>query len=190
MLRSPSVYRKVLLAVLFLALVYGLMAIALRTIGLENAHHFIQRAGALAPVLFVLICSVSLIFAPISGSSVIVMGGVLFGHNVAFVLSLLGSILGCSANFWISRKLGRKVVTRLIGHNELAALDRFSYRLKSHQGIVYMILLMPIAQDIVSYAVGLTKISYWHFLIALTISGVAIVAVYTYLGSSLLEAML
>jgi uncharacterized membrane protein YdjX (TVP38/TMEM64 family) len=59
-----------------------------------------------------------------------------------------------------------------------------------NRGLFYLTLLMPLSQDIVSYAAGLTPISYSRFAIALILSGTVIVSAYIYLGSSLLEALL
>lgn len=189
-MRINSQLKKILLALLFIAVVYALMALALRAIGLENAQNFVRRAGAWAPLIFVVLCSLSLIVAPFSGSSLFVAGGALFGKETGFILSYVATLVGCSTNYWISRKLGREVVSRFIGKKNLDELDSFINRLKSQQSIFYIILIMPLSQDIVSYAVGLTKIKYSHFLIALIISGIAIVAAYIYLGSSLLEALI
>nr|WP_242025335.1 VTT domain-containing protein [Leptolyngbya sp. FACHB-36] len=175
---------------LFLVVLYVGMALVLRAIGLENAQNSIKQAGVLAPILFILISAVSLIIAPLSGSSIFIIGGAVFGKETAFFLSWIASTLGCSLNFWISRKFGRRVAARLIGKTSLVELDRFMQRLKRQREILYMILLMPIAQDIVSYAVGLTNVKYTHFLIALVISGAGIVAAYIYLGTSLLETLI
>lgn len=189
-MRINSKFKKSLLAVLFVVSIYALMAIALRIIGLENAKNAIRKTGVWAPVLFIILCTTSLIVAPLSGSSLFVVGGALFGKGIGFILSWLASTVGCSINFWISRKFGRGVANRFIGKSNLDNLDRFAGQLKNRRSIFYMVLLMPLSQDIVSYAVGLTKISYWHFLIALILSGTAIVAAYIYLGSSLLEALI
>jgi uncharacterized membrane protein YdjX (TVP38/TMEM64 family) len=182
--------KKVFLALLFITVIYALMALALRAIGLENAQSFIKRTGAWAPLIFVALCSLSLIIAPLSGSSLFVAGGALFGKETGFILSYVATLIGCSTNYWISRKLGREVASRFIGKKNLDELDSFINRLKSHRSIFYIILIMPLSQDIVSYAVGLTKIKYSHFLISLVISGAGIVAAYIYLGSSLLEALI
>lgn len=186
---SPKV-KKILIAVLLFVSFYGLAIVILRAIGLENLQGAIQHLGIWAPVAFVLLCTVSMILAPLSSSSVFVTGGVLFGQQIGFLLSLLASVIGCCVNFWISRKLGRRVAARFIGHSSLDDLDRFTQRLNSHHGIMFMILVLPISQDLLSYAVGLTKVKFWKFFVALVISGIAVVGAYVYLGSGLLEALL
>jgi uncharacterized membrane protein YdjX (TVP38/TMEM64 family) len=183
-------FKKVLLALLFGLAVYAVMVLALRWVGLENAQAFVRSTGIWSPIVFIFICTASLIIAPLSGSSIYIAGGALFGKEVGFLLSYLASLLGCSINFWISRKFGRKVATRFIGKGNLAELDKSTEQFKSHHEIFYMIAMMPLSQDVVSYAVGLTKITYRNFFIALAISAVGIVAAYIYLGTGLLEALI
>jgi uncharacterized membrane protein YdjX (TVP38/TMEM64 family) len=189
-MRFRSRLKKIGLAVLGLVITYASIVLVLRGVGLENAQDWIQHTGFWSPVVFVIICAVSLIIAPLSGSSFFIIGGTLFGKEPAFFLSFLGSLIGCSVNFWISRKLGRRVAHRLVSQDHLDKLDRFMNQLKSHHSIFYIALIMPLSQDVVSYAVGLTKVKYVHFFIALFFSTAAIVAAYIYIGTSLLEAIL
>lgn len=186
-MRFTSKLKKILLVIFFVIILYLIMALALQTIGLDNAQQFVRKAGVWAPVVFIALCAVSLILAPLSGSSLFVVGGTLFGKHNAFLLSYIASILGCSANFWISRKFGRRVAQRLIGKANLDELDKFINKLKSSSSILYMIIIMPLSQDIVSYAIGLTKIKYTQFLIALILSSTIVISGYVYIGSSLLE---
>lgn len=181
---------KLLLALLFLAITYVVMALALRAVGLDNAQQYIARAGVWAPVVFILISASSLILAPLSGSSVYIIGGALFGKGVAFFLSLIATLIGCNTNFWISRQFGRRVAARFIGHSSMDELDQFTQRIKSHHSVIYMTVMMPLAQDIVSYAVGLTKVPYVQFLIALILSAPVVVGFYIFLGTSLLEFLI
>ena len=186
-MRFPSKIKNIILALFLVTILYLTMALAIQTIGLDNAQMFIKKTGIWAPIVFIILCAVSLILAPLSGSSLFVVGGTLFGKHDAFLLSYIATIIGCSANFWISRKLGRKVAQRFIGKANLEELDKFTGKLKSSRSILYMIAIMPFSQDIVSYAIGLTKIKYTYFLIALILSSTIVIGGYVYIGSSLLE---
>jgi len=182
--------RKLLLALLVVIAIYGLMALALRLIGLENAQALIHSTGIWAPLVYVLLCAASLIIAPLSGSSMYVLSGALFGKFAGFLLSLGACFLGCHVNFGLSRRFGRKVIARFIGARNVVELDRMTRQLKSHHSVFYIAVLMPLSQDIVSYAVGLTKIHYSAFLLALLLSAPFVVGAYIYLGTSLLEALI
>ncbi len=186
-MQFSSKLKNILLAIIFIGIFYLIMALALQTIGLGNAQLFVKQTGVWAPIVFVALCAASLIIAPLSGSSLFVVGGTLFGKHNAFLLSYLASIIGCSANFWISRKLGRKVAQKFIGKPNLEELDKFINKFKGSRSILYMVMVMPLSQDIVSYAIGLTKIKYTYFLIALILSSTIVISGYVYIGSSLLE---
>jgi len=188
--RINSKIKKLLLAFLGIVLLYAGLVFVLRAIGLENLHLTVRQMGVWAPAAFVLISVFSVILAPISSSSIFATGGILFGQHVGFLLSFLSSIVGCCTNFWISRKLGRAVVARFIGHDSLAQLDRFTARLNHRHSIAFMMLIMPVSHDMVSYAVGLTKVKFWQFFIALFVSGFVTIAAYVYLGTSILEALI
>lgn len=187
--RLNSRLKKILMALLIVVALYALAILVLRAIGIDTLHQTIKQLGIWAPIAFLVLCTISMILAPLSSSSVFVTGGVLFGQQIGFMLSFLATVIGCCVNFWISRKLGRKVAARFIGKSSLDDLDRFTHRLNSHHGILFMMLIMPISQDLVSYAVGLTKVRFWKFFVALVISGIAVVGAYVYLGSGILEAL-
>jgi uncharacterized membrane protein YdjX (TVP38/TMEM64 family) len=188
-MRINSQIKKLVIATLFFAIAYLIMVLILRVVGLENTHNWIKKAGVWAPLLFIIICSGSLVIAPLSGSSLFIVGGALFGKETSLILSFISNVLGCNINFWISRKLGQKAALHFIGKSNLQSLNGFLSQLKGHHSIVYMTLLIPLSQDIVSYAIGLTEVKYWQFFIALIISSWAIVAAYIYLGTSLLETL-
>ena len=189
-MRRKSNLKKILLAIICAVIIYISMALIFKSVGLENVQNWIKTTGVWAPIIFVILCAISLVFAPLSGSSLFVVGGALFGKELAFILSFIASIIGCSTNFWISKKFGRRVAIRLLGEDNLEELDKLISKLKSRRSILYLIFIMPLSQDIVSYAVGLTKIKYTHFLISLIFSTTAVVGGYIYIGTNLLEALI
>jgi uncharacterized membrane protein YdjX (TVP38/TMEM64 family) len=186
---NKRVWRVVLLVATLIAF-YGCLILLLKALDIDTVRRWIAQAGWWSPLLFTIISSLSLIVAPFNASSTFILGGLFFGKEMGFGLSFLASLLGCSTNFWISRYFGRQVALRLLGKNSLASLDKFVYRLNHRHGIFYMMLIMPIAQDIVSYAVGLTNIRYLNFFIALFVSGLVVVTAYVYFGTSLLEILI
>ncbi|KST65329.1 TVP38/TMEM64 family protein [Mastigocoleus testarum] len=187
---KKSNFKKILFPIIFAVFIYILITVGLKFIGLERAQIWIKNTGNWAPILFVILCIMSLVLAPLSGSSLFITGGTLFGKEFAFILSFVASIIGCSINFWISKKFGRRVVCHFLGKNNLGELDKFISRLRSRHSILYITFIMPLSQDIVSYAVGLTKIKYTHFLISLIFSATVVVGGYIYIGSSLLEVLI
>lgn len=90
--------------------------------------------------------------------------GAAYGHAWGTLYVLLGAEIGALAAFSLARLLGREVVQRWFG-------DRLSVGLLGSQtaltGIVLVSRLLPfISFDIVSYAAGLTTLSFWRFAVA------------------------
>ncbi len=179
--------RRVLGAVVVVVGFYALAVLALRWVGIAPAREWLAQWGMFSWLVFIGLAAVSLILAPLSGSSLYVVGGTLFGQNLAFLLSVIATLIGCSVNFWLARWWGRRLVLRLVGAAQVATLDRWFMDLQSHHSIFYMFLVMHLSQDIVSYALGLTRIDYRDFLIALSLSALTIVGFYIYLGSGVLN---
>ncbi len=181
--------RKILLAIALVLGTYGILILGLRWLGLDRVQTAIAHLGVWAPIAFVLVCTLSIVIAPISTTSFFVMGGLVFGQFKGFLLSFLALSLGCCINFWISRKLGRRAAGHLIGHHSLDQLDRFTARLKGHHSILVMMVVLPLSQDLVSYAVGLTRIRFWQFLVAMIASSLVVASTYVYFGTGVVELL-
>lgn len=78
------------------------------------------------------------------------------------VITWIGAMLGGYLAFGIARTFGRPLVQRIVPAKHWSSLDSWSYR----QGGVALLLsrLMPvIAFNLINYAAGLTKVSWWTF---------------------------
>ncbi|MCS7030339.1 MAG: VTT domain-containing protein [Gloeomargarita sp. SKYG116] len=185
--QSKSWPVRVLGAVAVVVAFYALSALALRWVGLAPTQEWLAQFGWFSRLVFIALSAGSLIVAPLSGSSLYILGGTLFGQHQAYWLSWVATLVGCSVNFWIARCWGRRVVVRLVGPGHVDALDRWFADLETHHSIFYMFLVMHLSQDIVSYALGLTRIPYRNFFIALSLSALTVVGFFIYLGSSVLN---
>jgi len=111
--------KAILKAVIFLAFI--IIAISLiRFTPIKNyltaqaLGDFLETAGYLAPVLFVLIYTVGLcVFLP--GTLLTGLGAAIFGAYWGFLYVWIGAMLGASAAFFIGRTLGRDFAASLIG---------------------------------------------------------------------------
>ena len=82
--------------------------------------------------------------------------------------------------FWISRLFGREYVTR---SDRLKGLD---HRVEEYGAlIVFVLRLIPLVSfDAISYAAGLTGISFWRFLAATALGSAPGTFVFVYLGGA------
>jgi uncharacterized membrane protein YdjX (TVP38/TMEM64 family) len=154
---------------------------------LLSAVAHIQSVGPAAPIAFILIYAFAVV-ALIPASLLTIAGGAVFGLIRGVTYSLIGATLGSTAAFLIGRYAARRLVAR-----RLAAMPRFSAieRAVSARGrrIVLLLRLSPLVPfNFLNYALGLTTISVWDFVIA-SLGTVPGAFVYSYAGKVTGEAL-
>jgi uncharacterized membrane protein YdjX (TVP38/TMEM64 family) len=146
----------------------------------ERLQEAVRNTGSLAPAVFVLLLVVQAVLAPLPAPALAAAGGYLFGTAEGFILTWLGALLGGVLCFLLSRILGRRFVER---STRLRGLDRY---VEEHGAIVVFVLrLIPlISFDAISYAAGLTGLSFWRFLTATALGMAPGTFVFVYLGGA------
>jgi len=130
----------------------------------------IESFGMLGPFLIIALMTVAIVMSPLPSAPIALVSGALYGHSWGTLYVIIGSTLGAFIAFFIARLLGHDFLKRWFG-------DKLSMSWINSQnslmGIVLFSRLMPfVSFDVVSYAAGLTAISFWRFALA-TIAGIA-----------------
>ena len=138
---------------------------ALTTILNETAlHDRITRLGAWGPLLVVVLMVLAILVSPIPSAPIALAAGAAYGHFWGTLYILLGAEVGALVAFGLARWLGGETLKRWFG-------ERLSVGLLGSQnaltGIVLVSRLLPfISFDIISYAAGLTLLTFWRFALA------------------------
>jgi uncharacterized membrane protein YdjX (TVP38/TMEM64 family) len=124
----------------------------------------VAQLGTWGPLMVIGLMVLAILVSPIPSGPIAVAAGAAYGQTWGTLYVLLGAEIGALAAFGLARLLGRKVVQRWFG-------DRLSVGMLGSQtalmGIVLVSRLLPfISFDIVSYAAGLTALSFWRFAVA------------------------
>ncbi len=132
-------------------------------------HEHIVRLGAWGPLLVIGLMVLAILVSPIPSAPIAMAAGAAYGHTWGTLYVLVGAEIGALAAFGIARWLGGETLRRWFG-------DTLSVGLLGSQnaltGIVLVSRLLPfVSFDIISYAAGLTVLSFWRFAIA-TLIGV------------------
>lgn len=143
-------------------------------VGLMNLTNYIRSYilsyGKFAQVIFLIIYSLKPVLIIIPTSILTIMAGSIFGPWETFILSMLGCFFSGSLAFIIAKKIGKPFVDRLLKGKVISLNNKVEA-----QGF-FIVLIMRLsnvfAYDPLSYAIGLTKIKYKHFILA-TMIGVA-----------------
>jgi uncharacterized membrane protein YdjX (TVP38/TMEM64 family) len=142
----------------------------------------IQAAGWVGYLMFIgLYAACCLFFIP--ASFLTFAAGAVYGFWIGTALVLAGNGLGSLLCLLVTRYLFRDWASRFFKRHKKwnAVVDALQ-----HDGwkLVFLTRLSPAMPfSLINYALGLTKISAWQFLLATALGSVPAIAVYVYLGT-------
>ena len=152
----------------------------------EKLKAFICSCGTGAPLIFILIQILQVVFAPVPGEATGFIGGYIFGTFKGFLYSSIGLATGSWINFFIGRFFGEKYVSRLIPASKL---EKFNNIIK-HQGIILIFLLFVFPgfpKDYFCIFLGLSSIPVKVFIILASIGRMPGTFILSLHGASLFE---
>ncbi len=130
---------------------------------------WLEELGLWGPAAVIALMTTAILVSPLPSAPIALASGAIYGHFWGGLYVLAGSQLGAMAAFGLSRVLGHDMLRDLLG-------DRLRVGLAGSQnflmGTVFVSRLLPfISFDIVSYAAGLTILTFWRFAFA-TLAGI------------------
>ncbi|MCR3758834.1 TVP38/TMEM64 family protein [Clostridium felsineum] len=143
---------------------------------------YILSYGPYASFAFVIIYSLKPVLLIIPVSALSVIAGGIFGSLKAFFLSMLGCFFSASFAFFLSRKLGRPFVNKLLKGKAMNLDDN----LDKHGFIIMLLMRLAFIfpYDPLSYAAGLTKIKYRDFILGSLVGVMPEMIAYSVIGKS------
>jgi uncharacterized membrane protein YdjX (TVP38/TMEM64 family) len=146
----------------------------------ERIQRLVEGAGILAPAVYLALLVVQAVVAPLPAPAVAMAGGYTFGTLEGFLLTWSGALLGGVLSFGISRLFGRGFVA---SNARMERLDRY---VAAHGAIlVFVLRLIPLVSfDAISYAAGLSGMSFGKFLFATALGMAPGTFVFVYLGGA------
>lgn len=157
--------------ILLLALYWLLRQSGALTVVLDRAElrEWIGQFGVLGPFAVIGLMTIAVLISPIPSAPIALAAGALYGHTWGTIYVLLGAEAGALAAFAVARLVGHDVLRRWFG-------ERLSVGLLGSQTAlmtaVFVSRLLPfVSFDLVSYAAGLSVLSFWRFALA-TFAGI------------------
>ena len=142
----------------------------------------IQTAGWMGYLVFIALYAVCCVFF-IPASFLTFAAGAVWGFWGGTALVLIGNGLGSLFCLLITRYLFRGMAAKLFQrHKKIKAVADAV----EHDGwkMVFLTRLSPAMPfSLINYALGLTRLSVWHFLAATEVGSIPAIAVYVYLGT-------
>ncbi|MEH6650329.1 MAG: TVP38/TMEM64 family protein [Motiliproteus sp.] len=126
-----------------------------------------RQSGMAGPLVIVAAMSAAIVFSPLPSAPIAMAAGAIYGHYEGTFYVFVGALLGASVAFGIARVLGFNAA-----HDWLD--QRFpAWKLGDQQRLMWLVMLsrlLPfISFDLVSYAAGVTQLSYGRFFIATSV---------------------
>ncbi|MGL5243993.1 MAG: TVP38/TMEM64 family protein [Sarcina sp.] len=169
----PSVNRKI-----------NEMVFYLSNMNIEMLKEYILSFGIWAPITSFTLMVLQAVLAPIPAFIITLSNAAIFGWIKGAILSWSSAMAGAALCYYIAKFLGRDVVEKLTSKFALKDIDGFFKKYGKHT-ILIARLLPFVPFDIVSYAAGLTSMSFWSFFIATGIGQLPATIVYSYVGGML-----
>ena len=150
----------------------------------QKLKEFVASYGAYAAVISFLLMVLQSIIAPLPAFLITFANAALFGFWKGALLSWSSAMVGAALCFFIARSLGREPVEKLTSKGALKSIDEF-FKRHGKQSILIARLLPFISFDIVSYAAGLSSVSFLGFWVATGLGQLPATLVYSYVGGFL-----
>lgn len=140
---------------------------------------WLEGQGALAPFAFIAFYVVAtVLFLP--GSVLTLAGGALFGPVAGTLYSLTGATLGAAVAFLVARYVAGDWVARKAGGRLKQLIDGVEAEGWRFVAFVRLVPLFPF--NLLNYALGLTRVSFAHYVVASFVCMFPGALAYTYLG--------
>lgn len=151
---------------------------------LSKVEEFMASYGTYAAIVSFLLMILQSLAAPIPAFLITLTNANLFGWWQGAILSWSSAMAGAVICFYIARILGRDVVIKLTSKAGLDQIDTF-FEKYGRNTILICRLLPFVSFDYVSYAAGLTSMSFIEFFVATGIGQLPATIVYSYVGGML-----
>ncbi len=118
---------------------------------------WLQSWGRWAPVVTISLHVLQVLTAPIPGTAIDAVNGLLFGPWLGTLYSMIGLMIGSTLVMGLTRRFGRPIMERFVDHSSIERIDRMVERRGSL--VIFLIFLFPfLPDDAVCFLAGLTPI--------------------------------
>jgi len=149
----------------------------------ELIRNFVNSYGVLAPVIFIGLQILQVIFAPISHYVVSIAGGYIFGVWFGFLYNWIGRVVGTIIAFYIARFVGQKIVSKIIN---LRTQEKYNEIFNKNKILLFLAYFLPLfPDDEISYLSGLSKVSAKLFIPVIIIGHISGSLSLAYIGNGI-----
>lgn len=123
----------------------------------EQLSVWLQHWGRWAPLVTITLHVLQVLTAPIPGTAIDAVNGLLFGPWLGTLYSMIGLMIGSTLVMALTRRFGRPLMERFVNPSSIKRIDQLVKRRGSL--VIFLIFLFPfLPDDAVCFLAGLTPI--------------------------------
>ena len=154
-------------------------------IDMNSLRVWVERAGIWGPIAFILLKISTVVIAPLSGSPLYPLAGLIFGFWPGILYIAFGDFLAHTTTFYISRIFGQRIVFKLLSGKEEGVLARIVNHIGDVKGFFQACLTCFALPEVLSYGAGLSRLSYLKFIGILMPFLIIVASILVFFGSIL-----
>ena len=170
-----SLYRLAICLIVCLLIISGIFFAVCATgfikdmTSIEALREYIESSGNWAVWVFILFQFLQVVVLPIPSTVTVMAGVALFGPLKCSIFSFIGIFIGSVLAFGIGRWLGYKVVSWIVGKEDL---DKWLKKIKGKDYLILSIMfLLPLfPDDVLCFIAGLSSMTWGYFIVMIFIT--------------------
>ena len=148
----------------------------------EELRKFVKESGQWGILVLFGLTLLQVVVLPIPAAVTILIGVLMYGSTVSFIVSTLGTIAGSIICFLLGKFFGYRVVAWIIGDEKAKKYADFINE-KGKIPFIVMLLFPFFPDDILCMAAGLTKMTFKFFIITVVLTRPVMIAFVSYFGT-------
>lgn len=170
-----SLYRLAICLIVCLLIISGIFFAVCATgfikdmTSIEALRKYIESSGNWAVWVFILFQFLQVVILPIPSTVTVMAGVALFGPLKCSIFSFIGIFIGSVLAFGIGRWLGYKVVSWIVGKEDL---EKWLKKIKGKDYLILSIMfLLPLfPDDVLCFIAGLSSMTWGYFLVMIFVT--------------------
>ncbi|MBU2103576.1 VTT domain-containing protein [Patescibacteria group bacterium] len=154
-------------------------------VDIKQLQELVATSGALGPLILIVLKASTIVVAPLSGSPLYPLVGLIFGFWPGILYIVAGDFLGITIAFTLSRVFGYPMVNRFIVGKERSTLAKVVRHLGTTKGFLHMCLTCFALPELIAYGAGLSSLPYWKFILLYLPISIAVSSAAVLFGSLL-----
>ncbi|PIQ77002.1 hypothetical protein COV82_06770 [Candidatus Peregrinibacteria bacterium CG11_big_fil_rev_8_21_14_0_20_46_8] len=145
----------------------------------EAISAFVKGFGLWAPLIFIVVSVIPVVFTPLNHGIFGIVGGFVFGPWLGFILNWISKSIGTLLTFSIGRLLGKKAIRKFTKSEDMSQYNKI---FNQH---TFLIFIGFMVNDTLSYLAGISTMKFRRFAVLVILSHIVPTLALAYIGSGI-----